>query len=93
MWWRPKSGNDGKEAPAELRERLAALETDFRALRRDVDDLDEQFRSFRGRTVKREALARTEVAPDAVEPVRQASGGNGVTSVHQLRAAGKWPFT
>jgi len=91
--WPFKMRKEGEEAPPSLNERLAALEVDARSLRRSVDDLDDSFRSFRGRRFKQEARAaadagETEPALELVAPPSASGAG----SVLELKRAGKWPW-
>ena len=82
------------EASSSLAERLGALESAVKYLKRDVDDLDERFASFKGRVTKREALARPteEAAPADVAAAPGAPRPGRLASVAALRAAGRWPL-
>lgn len=75
--------------PAEdIRETVEGLRVELRALRRDVDDLDDSLRRFRGRRVKTEAL-------DEDAPLdKQATNGKGRVpfTIAQLRAQGRMPW-
>lgn len=48
-----------------LHERVTALETDLRANRRDIDDLDERLRSLMGRVTKKRGLEMAAAADAA----------------------------
>lgn len=87
--WPWKKRQDGEAGLPGLYEGLSELRADFKELRRDVDDLDESFRRFRGRRSKVEALERDEgtEAPELLAPGPVASA-----SVHSLKQHGKWPF-
>jgi hypothetical protein len=76
---------------------LREVQSEMRALRRDVDDLDESFRRFRGRIAKQRAL--DEPQADDSEAAAPANGGAAtrrsppkLASVADLRARGRWPF-
>lgn len=94
-WFRKRKALPEPSSP--LGERVAQLESDLRALRRDVDDLDDSLRAFKGRVDKRAARERSSNEGDeAVGPGTDAAPvvgrGPAAASVHQLRAAGRWPF-
>jgi hypothetical protein len=75
--------------------RITALELDLAAQRRAHDDLDDQFRRFRGRMSKRAALDEAEAreAAPADGAAARAPARNGrPPSVAELRANGRWPL-
>ena len=88
--WPWKRRKEGEVAPPGLHERLTALEVDLRALRRDLEDLDDSFRSFRGRHFKR--AAREEEAGEEPAPPELFPAAGGADSVHALKRNGRWPW-
>jgi len=80
----PRSGSDAEAS--QLRADLAAVVGELRALRRDLDDLDESFRRYRSRRAKHDPV--DDSAPAAANG---ASKGR-LPTVAQLRQAGAFPF-
>jgi hypothetical protein len=79
--------------PAPFAEEVANLRVEVKALRRDLDDLDETFRSWRGRVSKQKGLdeASEKAAPaDGAAPAGRPNGRP--STVGQLKLAGRWPF-
>jgi len=79
-WWKRNSPTvapvSSPEAAPSLREELADLRAELKALARDVDDLDETLRSVRGRIAKKQGLDdAAAVAPVAVAPVSRGMSG------------------
>jgi chromosome segregation ATPase len=68
-----------REAFAALQAEHRALQIDIRAMRRDLDDLDDTVRRLRGRKVKQEALDGNSTLP--TKP-----------TIAQLRAVGRLPW-
>lgn len=88
MWpFRRSENRSGGDAEAsQLRADLAAVTSELRALRRDLDDLDESFRRYRSRRAKQDPADDT--APAAANGASRAR----LPTVAQLRAAGSFPF-
>lgn len=68
------------------------LRSDFAALRRDLDDLDDTFRRFRSRMAKRQAVDEAET--DQADPPALPGRGKGsaTPSVAALKRSGRWPI-
>lgn len=93
VWWPFQRRKALPEASPGLGERVAQLECDLRALKRDVDDLDDSLRSFKGREFKRAAReAAKDDSADHAPPVPVAPNGAVPLSPSALRHAGRWPF-
>lgn len=86
MFWFRKKRPEGADTAAPLLDRIVALEVELAGLKRSLDDLDDSFRSFRGRRFKQEA--REAVTEGAEPPAPSDAGG----SVHLLKKAGRWPW-
>lgn len=78
---------DGSDdiAPRNLSEVVARL----RVLENALDDLHDQFRRFRARTIKRMSVDETEETAQAAKGV---GGGRSLPTPAQLRASGRWPM-
>lgn len=98
-WWSrregaPKADDDRIErmlaAVADLQAQVAALDATVKAQGRDLDDLDDSLRRFKGRRTKTEAL---DASPDQPAPVNGARRpSTPLPSVAQLRAQGRLPW-
>jgi len=89
MRW-PWSRNERKEPSPGHEERLSELEVGFRALKRDLDDLDDTLRSVRGRITKRAALEEKNGADAPPESPARPEAKH--VTMGELRRTGRWPF-
>jgi hypothetical protein len=69
---------------------VASLDATVKAQGRDLDDLDESLRRFKGRRAKTAALDDNPPDPQPVNGARRPS--TPLPSVAQLRAAGRLPW-
>lgn len=97
-WWSKKEGSPKVEddriasmlrAVADLQAQVAALDAMVKAQGRDLDDLDDSLRRFKGRRSKVAAL--DEAPPPEPQPVNGARRppSTPLPSIAQLRAAGR----
>jgi len=93
-WKRSRAEPAPREPSSGVAESIADLRAEVRGLRREVDDMDESLRSFKGRMAKRDAPASVpaEAAPADGAAVPGTGRPGRQASVAALRAAGRWPL-
>jgi len=94
FWKRSSPRAEPPTSPPSVWEALADLRAEVRGLRREVDDLDESLRSFKGRVSKRgdQPEASEPAAPaGGAAPSRRPDRAGGPTLVRDLIAIRRGP--
>lgn len=100
-WWSKKEGSPKVDddriermlsAVADLQAQVAALDATVKAQGRDLDDLDDSLRRFKGRRAKTTALDEAPPDPQPVNGARRPSPVTPLPTVAQLRAQGRLPW-
>lgn len=98
-WWSKKEGSpkvdEGRiermlAAVTDLQAQVASLDATVKAQGRDLDDLDDSLRRFKGRRSKTTALDDTP-DPEPVNGARRPPSPTPLPTIGQLRLAGKLP--